>query len=516
MWVSHIRMNGVHVMNKELILSMENISKSFPGVKALDGVQLNVKKGTVHALMGENGAGKSTLMKILIGIFRKDEGKIVFNGEEVDVVNTNYALKKGISMIFQELNPIPHMTVAENIFVGREPLKSNKVLIDKKKMIADTKALLEKLEISNIDPHEKMCNLSVAKTQMIEITKAISYNSKLIIMDEPTSAITEKECNHLFKIVNNLKKEGVSFIFITHKMDEVFKIADEITVMRDGCNVGTELAENMTQHKLIQMMVGREITHIFPKKDAILGEVVLSLRNLTKKGLFENISFDVRRGEIVGLAGLMGAGRTELMESLFGYRKLDSGEIFINGKKVAIKSPKDAIRYKIALLTEDRKLTGLYLPLSVKDNMVMVNIANYRKGLLLDNKKIKHKCDSEIERFRIKTPSANKIIRELSGGNQQKVLVSRWLLSDPDIIILDEPTRGIDVGAKSEIHKIMTGLAQEGKSIIMISSELPEVMGMSDRVVVMHEGHISGILDRSEVSQARVMEFATGISKAQQ
>lgn len=501
-------------MNNEFILSMENISKTFPGVKALDSVHLNVRKGTVHALMGENGAGKSTLMKILIGIYHKDEGKIIFNGEEVDVVNTNYALHKGISMIFQELNPIPYMTVAENVFVGREPLKTNKVFIDKKKMNADTKALLDKLEISNIEPNEKMCDLSVAKTQMIEITKAISYNSKLIIMDEPTSAITEKECDLLFKIVNNLKKEGVSFIFITHKMDEVFKIADEITVMRDGKYVGTEAASNMTKDKLIQMMVGREITHIFPKSEVKIGEVVLSLRNLTKKGLFENISFDVRRGEIVGLAGLMGAGRTELMETLFGYRSLDSGEIFINGKKVEIKSPKDAIKHKIALLTEDRKLTGLYLPLSVKDNMVMVNIGNYRRGIFLDNKKIKNICDTEIDKFKIKTPSPNKIIKELSGGNQQKVLVSRWLLSDPDIIILDEPTRGIDVGAKSEIHRIMTGLAQEGKCIIMISSELPEVMGMSDRVVVMHEGHVSGILDRSEVNQARVMEFATGLAKS--
>lgn len=497
-------------MVNDYILDMENISKTFPGVKALDQVHLKVRKGTVHALMGENGAGKSTLMKILIGLNKKDEGTIIFDGEELEINNTRFALKKGISMIFQELNPIPYMTVAENIYVGREPLKPNRLLIDKKKMVEDTKQLLKKLEIDNISPNDRLCDLSVAKTQMVEISKAISYNSKLIIMDEPTSAITEKECEHLFRIVNNLKKEGISFVFISHKMDEIFKISDEITVMRDGKYIGTEFASNMTNHKLIQMMVGREITHIFPKEEVEMGEVVLSVNNLSKKGFFHDVSFEIRRGEILGFSGLMGAGRTELMESIFGYRSIDSGEVFINGEKVNIKSPRDAINYKIALLTEDRKLTGLYLPLSVKDNMMMVNLKSFKKGLLLNNKRISDTCNEEIEKFKIKTPSKDKVIRELSGGNQQKVLVSRWLLTDPDIIILDEPTRGIDVGAKSEIHKIMTGLAKEGKCIIMISSELPEIIGMSDRVVVMHEGKVSGILDRSEVSQERLMEFAIG------
>lgn len=499
-------------MSNEYILEMKSVSKAFPGVQALDNVQLKVRKGTVHALMGENGAGKSTLMKILIGIYKKDTGSITFDGEEIDVVNTNYALHKGISMIFQELNPIPYMTVAENIYVGREPIGKSKIFIDKRKMMNDTREFLNKLEISNIDPNDKLCDLSVAKTQMVEIAKAISYNSKLIIMDEPTSAITEKECNHLFDIVNSLKREGVTFIFITHKMDEVFKIADEITVMRDGEYVTTEPAGDMTHDKLIQLMVGRAITHIFPKEEAAIGDVVLSLRNFTKKGQFKNISLDIRKGEIFGFAGLMGAGRTELMETLFGYRKLDSGELYIKGKKVNINSPADAISHKIALLTEDRKLTGLYLPLSVKDNMTMVCLDMFKKGLFLNDGEINKVCDSEVDKFRIKTPSINKVIKELSGGNQQKVLISRWLLNDPEIIILDEPTRGIDVGAKSEIHKIMSKLAQEGKTIIMISSELPEVMGMSDRVAVMHEGRLTGILDRFEINQERIIEYATGLA----
>lgn len=498
-------------MKYEYILEMENISKAFPGVQALDNVQLKVRKGTVHALMGENGAGKSTLMKILIGIYKKDTGRILFDGEEIDVTNTNYALHKGISMIFQELNPIPYMTVAENIYVGREPLQKNRIFIDKKKMVSDTQQLFEKLGIANIHPNEMLCDLSVAKTQMIEISKAISYNSKLIIMDEPTSAITEKECNHLFDIVNSLKREGVSFIFITHKMDEIFKVADDITVMRDGEFIATELAENMNHDKLIQLMVGREITHIFPKEHAEIGDELLSLKNFTKKGVFEDVSISVKRGEIFGFAGLMGSGRTELMEALFGYRKADSGEVFINGKPVTIRSPIDAIRNKMALLTEDRKLTGLYLPLSVRDNMMIVCLTKYKKGLFLCDKSMNETCDSEIVKMMIKTPHADKIVNELSGGNQQKVLISRWLLTEPDIIILDEPTRGIDVGAKSEIHKIMTKLAQQGKCIIMISSELPEVIGMSDRVAVMHEGRLAGILDRSELNPERIIEYATGL-----
>lgn len=494
------------------LLEMDKINKSFPGVKALDHVSLRIRKETVHALMGENGAGKSTLMKILIGFYTLDSGRIIFDGEELKITNTHYVLNKGISMIFQELNPIPHMTVAENIYVGREPLKNGTRLLDKKLMINNTKKLFEQLGIDSIDPKSLLHDLSVAKTQLVEIAKAISYNSKLIIMDEPTSALTEKECELLFAIVKSLKNEGVSFVFITHKMDEVFKIADEITVMRDGRTVGTELACNLNKDQLIQMMVGREITQLFPKEDAHIGETVLSLRNFTKKGLFKNINLDVSRGEILGLAGLMGAGRTELAETLFGFRKQDSGEVFINGQKVIIKSPRDAIKHKMALLTEDRKSTGLFLPLSVRDNISIVSLRKFLSFFLLKNKVINKTCQDYVKRMSIKTPSINQLIKNLSGGNQQKVLISRWLLTEPDILILDEPTRGIDVGAKSEIHRIMTKLAQAGKCIIMISSELPEIIGMSDRVVVMHEGTIAGILKRSELEQEKIMAYAAGIT----
>jgi inositol transport system ATP-binding protein len=500
-------------MSNEYILEMKNISKSFPGVKALDDVGLSVRRGTVHALMGENGAGKSTLMKIAIGIYQADSGTMILDGEEIKNHDIKTSLKKGISMIHQELNPIPQMTVAENIYLGREPLTRSKIL-DKKKMVKDTQDLLESLGITNINPRTKMVELSVAKKQMVEIAKAISYRSKLIIMDEPTSAITETECQQLFKIVNELKTEGVSFIFITHKMDEVFKITDEVTVFRDGKYVATVSAEGLTRDKLIEMMVGREVSQMFPKEEAVIGDVILSVRNLTKKGLFKDISFNLKRGEILGIAGLMGAGRTEVVETLFGYRKADAGEIYLDGKKIQINSPKDALKHKMALLTEERKLTGLYLPLSVRDNMIVTSVERYIKGLALDKRKIEEACNEQKEKLAIKTPSLNQTVNNLSGGNQQKVLVARWLLTEPDILIVDEPTRGIDVGAKAEIHRLLSALAKEGKAIIMISSELPEIIGMSDRVLVMHEGRLTGELSRIEATQTRIMEYATG-TKAQ-
>ncbi|MDK2811695.1 MAG: inositol transport system ATP-binding protein [Petroclostridium sp.] len=499
-------------MTKEYILEMSNISKSFPGVKALDNVQLKIRKGTVHALMGENGAGKSTLMKILAGIYQPDDGTIIFKGNQIEVKNPHDALKYGISMIHQELSPIPHMTVAENIFLGREPLIGKTGLVDKKKMVEDAKELLEKLEMHDINPTALMHQLSIAKTQQVEIAKAISYDSDLIIMDEPTSAITEVEVEHLFKIVRNLRDKGVAIIFITHKMDEVFKIVDEITVFRDGQYIGTELAENLNKEKLIEMMVGREITQMFPKEPAEIGEVILSVKNLTKSGLFENVSFDLRKGEILGFAGLMGAGRTEVMESIFGIRKADQGEVYIKGEKVEINTPRDAIKRKMAFLTEDRKLTGVFLPLAVRDNIVVSCIDKFINGLFLNKKKIEEVCQQEKDKLAIKTPNMNQKIKNLSGGNQQKVLISRWLLTDPDILILDEPTRGIDVGAKSEIHRLMSKLAQQGKAVIMISSELPEILGMSDRILVMHEGKITGELDRFEATQEKVLEYATGVA----
>ena len=495
-------------MDPEYILVMENISKAFPSVQALDNVQLAVKKGTVHALMGENGAGKSTLMRVLIGLHPPDSGKIIFKGQEVAIPDTKTALDMGISMIHQELSPVPDMTVAENIYLGREPL-GKFGLINKRKMISDTRKLLKQLDIT-LDATKKMRELSIANTQMVEIAKAISYDSSLIIMDEPTSAITEREVASLFKMIHSLKEKGVSIIFITHKLDEVFKIADEITVFRDGKYVGTVPAAETSKNMLISMMVGRELTNIFPKEDAEIGDVILEVRNLNRKGKVNDVSFVLRRGEILGLAGLMGAGRTEIIEGIFGIEKIDSGEVIINGCKAKIRNPQDAKRYGMALLTEDRRRTGILSVLPVRDNMVVANLARFRKWGFLQTHLIEETCNQEKAKLDIKTPSMDQLIKLLSGGNQQKVLVSRWLLTSPSILILDEPTRGIDVGAKAEIHRLMSKLAQEGKAIIMISSELPEILGMSDRVLVMHEGDLTGEFSRAEASQENIMLAATG------
>lgn len=494
--------------DQDNVLVMENVSKSFPGVKALNNVHLTVRRGSVHALMGENGAGKSTLMKVLIGMYIPDEGEITFQGKQVRIVNTIQALRMGISMIHQELSPEPYMTVAENIYLGREPL-GRFGMIDKKKMIADTRTLLERLEI-NIDPNTVMRNLSVANTQMVEIAKAISYDSSLIIMDEPTSAITEREVAHLFQMIRTLKAKNVAIIYITHKMDEVFQIADDITVFRDGRHIATVPAAQTDRNSLIAVMVGRELTNLFPKEEAPIGEVVLSVRNLTRNGVVHDVSFDLRRGEILGLSGLMGAGRTEVIEGIFGIKPIDSGEIVVNGKPVPIKSPQDAIKHGLALLTEDRKLTGIMGVLPVRDNMMIASLGNYAKAGFLNKGSINETCSREKNRLELKTPSMDQLTKLLSGGNQQKVLVSRWLLTAPDILILDEPTRGIDVGAKSEIHRLMCKLAQEGKAIIMISSELPEILGMSDRVLVMHEGRLGGAFDRKDATQENIMRAATG------
>ena len=495
-------------MDDQPILVMEHISKSFPGVKALDDVHLSVRPGSVHALMGENGAGKSTLMKVLIGMYAADSGTITFKGKPVEIRDTETALKLGISMIHQELSPVPYMSVSENIFLGREPTRMG--FVDKKAMVTQTRALFKRLEI-DIDPTVKMRDLSIANTQIIEIAKAISYDSSLIIMDEPTSAITDREVAHLFRMIRSLKEKGVAIIYITHKMDEVFKISDEITVFRDGKHIATVPAATTTRNNLISMMVGRELTSIFPKQDAPIGEVVLSVRNLTRKGIVRDVSFDLRRGEILGLAGLMGAGRTEVIEGIFGIRKIDSGEISVKGKRVEIRSPSDAIAHGMALLTEDRKITGIMGVLPVRDNMMVASLDAFSSSTgFLRKRQIQETCVQERSRLDIKTPSMDQLVKLLSGGNQQKVLVSRWLLTTPDILILDEPTRGIDVGAKAEIHRLMSRLANEGKAILMISSELPEVLGMSDRVLVMHEGRLAGIFDRKDATQESIMQAATG------
>lgn len=496
-------------MEQEFILEMEGITKTFPGVLALNDVQLKVRKGSVHALLGENGAGKSTLMKVLLGIYHADTGTIKFKGNELKVLKPKEALDVGISMIHQELSPVPQMTIAENIFLGRESTIGRSFWVNDKEMEMKTKELFKELDL-DLNPSLKMYELTTAFTQMVEIAKAISYNSELIIMDEPTAAITEKEVGHLFKIIKKLQSKGVSIIYISHKMDEIFKIADEATIFRDGQYVSSYLIKDVTQDKLIEMMVGREINQMFPKEHAEIGDIMLEIKNATRNGKFKDASFNLRKGEILGFAGLMGAGRSEIMECLFGMEKFDSGEIYIDGQKVDIKKPKDAIKNKIAFLTEDRKLTGLFLPTSVADNIFIANIDNYIKILLINWKKVKKDCEEQRKNMNIKTPHLQQTVNNLSGGNQQKVLIARWLLTYPDILILDEPTRGIDVGAKAEIHSLMCKLVQQGKSVIMISSELPEILGMSDRIVVMHEGKITGELSREEATQEKIMHLATG------
>jgi inositol transport system ATP-binding protein len=496
-------------MDENYILQLENITKEFPGVKALDNVQLKVRKGTVHALMGENGAGKSTLMKIIIGMYTPNAGKIYFDGEELVLTNINDALDKGISMIHQELSPIPEMTVAENIYLGREPTYGKSGIVNNKKLTQITRELLNSLEI-NLDPNTKMIDLSIANTQMVEIAKAISFDSKLVIMDEPTSAITEKEVAQLFKMIRSLKEKGVGIIYITHKMSELYEIADDISVFRDGQYVGSDTAKNLKNEDLIKMMVGRELNQVFNKPEPKIGEVALSVKNLTKKEYFEDVNFQVRKGEIVGFAGLMGAGRTEVLETIFGVKAAEQGEVYIHGEKVTIKTPQDAIKNNLGFLTEDRKLTGLFLPLSVRENMITVHIDNYLSMGLLDSKKIKADCQKQKESLYIKTPNIEQIVENLSGGNQQKVLLARWLLKNPDILFLDEPTRGIDVGAKSEFYNIIFELASQGKAIVVVSSEMAEILGLCDRVLVMHEGRISGELSREEADQEKIMQYATG------
>ncbi|MEZ5087014.1 MAG: sugar ABC transporter ATP-binding protein [Tessaracoccus sp.] len=494
-------------MSNDVILEMEGIRKTFPGVVALDNVQLAVRKGTVHSLMGENGAGKSTLMKVLIGMYVPDDGTVRLNGKEVSFTSTRDGLAAGISMIHQELSPVPEMTVAENIWLGREP-RGGLGLVDHKLMVRKTQELLDHWGL-DINPRAQMKNLTVARQQMVEIAKAISYDAQIIIMDEPTSAIPEREVAHLHTMITRLTDSGVAIVYITHKMDEVFKISDDITIFRDGKYVATKLASELTRDTLIQLMVGRELTDLFPKLEAEIGEVLLSVRNLNRGSLVKDVSFDVRKGEIVGFAGLMGAGRTEVLETIFGITPADSGEIVINGQKLDIRQPKDAIAANIGLLTEDRKLNGILGVLSVGDNMIVAALPRYSPNGFLELGRIRKDCDEQKTAMRVKTPSLNQLIKNLSGGNQQKALIARWLLTVPDILMIDEPTRGIDVGAKSEIHRLMSSLAQQGKAIIMVSSELPEVLGMSDHILVMHEGRISGELSREEANQERVMHYAT-------
>lgn len=489
------------------ILEAEGISKQFPGVKALNKVGIKIKPGSVHALMGENGAGKSTLMKCLIGIYHPDEGTIKIKGEVVSFSDTLDALHAGIAMIHQELNLVPHMTVAENIWLGREPVHYG--LVNHDLLNSKTRELLQYLNIK-LKPEMVVGELNIASQQMVEIAKAVSYDADVLIMDEPTSALTEGEVFHLFAIINELKAQGKGIIYISHKMDEIFEITDEVSIFRDGIFVATDKTINLTKQSLITMMVGRELTHMFPKFNNNIGEEVLRVNGLRRDGLFRDISFALKRGEILGVAGLVGAGRSEVMESLFGMHPADSGDIFIEGLPVNIDSPSKAIEQGLAFLTEDRKKSGLFLVLSVVENMSIVNLSEYinKKGFV-SHGQMAQDCMEQIKKLNIKTPTMDQIINNLSGGNQQKVLIARWLLAQPKILILDEPTRGIDVGAKSEIYRLISELANRGVAIILVSSELPEILGMSDRVMVMHAGHITGILDKQDASQEKIMALAS-------
>ncbi|MEB0040861.1 MULTISPECIES: sugar ABC transporter ATP-binding protein [unclassified Pseudomonas] len=492
------------------LLEIVNVSKGFPGVVALSNVQLRVRPGSVLALMGENGAGKSTLMKIIAGIYQPDEGEIRLRGKPISFETPLAALQAGIAMIHQELNLMPHMSIAENIWIGREQLNGLH-MVDHKEMYRCTADLLQRLRIK-LEPQDLVGTLSIAERQMVEIAKAVSYDSDVLIMDEPTSAITETEVAHLFSIIADLKAQGKGIIYITHKMNEVFSIADEVAVFRDGAYIGLQRADSMDGDSLVSMMVGRELSQLFPEREKPSGNLLLSVRDLRLNGVFEGVSFDLHAGEILGIAGLMGSGRTNIAETLFGITPSDGGEIQLDGVSVRITDPNLAIKKGFALLTEDRKLTGLFPCLSVLENMEMAVIPHYAGGGFIKQKALRTLCEDMCQKLRVKTPSLEQCIDNLSGGNQQKALLARWLMTNPRILILDEPTRGIDVGAKVEIYRLITFLASEGMAVIMISSELPEVLGMSDRVMVMHEGEMMGMLDRGEATQERVMHLASGNS----
>ena len=498
----------------EYRLEMRGVSKSFPGVKALDKINLKVRPGTVHALMGENGAGKSTLMKCLFGIYHMDEGEVYLDGEKVEIHNPDEALHKGLAMVHQELQPIPERTVAENMYAGRYPTKKFGPIqvIDHKTMFEETAKWLEDVKMP-YNPKAKLGTMSIAQMQSVEIAKAVSLQARVVILDEPTSSLTDNEVEALFRIVRDLKSRGVSLIYISHKMAEIREICDEITIMRDGTYVGSWSMDDITDDEIVKQMVGRELTNIYPpKNDAKAGEVLLDVRGYSSihERSFQDCSFQLRRGEILGFGGLVGAQRTELMEAIFGMRHISSGEVYIKGKKVTIHRPQDAIRSGIGMITEDRRGTGILGCLSIADNVSISSLDQYvEMGVKLNKGQIEQLVKDTVAKLSIKTPSSKTLIQSLSGGNQQKVLISRWLANNPDILIMDEPTRGIDVGAKYEIYQIMIDLAKQGKGIIMISSEMPELIGMSNRILVMCNGHITGEVQGDEATQERIMSFAT-------
>ena len=494
--------------NLKYVLEMENISKEFPGVKALDNVQLKLKPGTVHALMGENGAGKSTLMKCLFGIYEKNSGKILLDGVEVNFKSTKEALENGVSMVHQELNQVLQRNVLDNIWLGRYPMKG--FFVDEKKMYNDTINIFKDLDIK-VDPRKKVADLPIAERQMIEIAKAVSYKSKVIVMDEPTSSLTEKEVDHLFKIIKKLKESGVGIIYISHKMEEIKMISDEITILRDGKWISTNDVSKISTEQIISMMVGRDLTERFPKKDNTAKEMMLEVKNLTalNQPSIQDVSFELYKGEILGIAGLVGSKRTEIVETIFGMRPKEHGEIILNGKIVKNRNPEEAIKNGFALVTEERRSTGIFSMLDIAFNSVISNLDRYKnKFKLLKNKDIEKDTKWIVDSMRVKTPSYSTKIGSLSGGNQQKVIIGRWLLTEPEVLMLDEPTRGIDVLAKYEIYQLMIDLAKKDKGIIMISSEMPELLGVTDRILVMSNGRVAGVVKTSETNQEEIMELS--------
>ena len=495
-------------MEQSVLLKMEGITKTFPGVKALNGVNFELKRGTVHALMGENGAGKSTLMKCLFGMYAKDSGHIYLDGQEINFKNSREALDNGVAMVHQELNQALKRSVMDNIWLGRYP-KVAGIAVNEKKMYKDTMAVFEELGIK-VDPRRIMSTMPVSQRQMVEIAKAVSYNSKVIVFDEPTSSLTEEEVEHLFEIINMLRNRGVGIIYISHKMAEIKRISDYITVMRDGQWVATERADDLEMNDIIRLMVGRELTNQFPPKTNTPGEVYLKVEGIT--GMYnqlKDVSLEAKRGEILGLAGLDSSGRTETLESIFGIRTRKEGKIFLDGKPCLNRNANESIKNGFALLTEERRATGIFGVLSIRDNTVISSLKRHlRFGLWLSEKSQREDTQYYIDAMRTKTPTQETKIRSLSGGNQQKVIIGRWLLTDPEVLLLDEPTRGIDVGAKYEIYQLIIDLANKGKTVLMVSSEMPELLGVCDRIVVMSGGRVAGEVDARNTTQEAIMTLA--------
>ncbi|HJV16521.1 MAG TPA: sugar ABC transporter ATP-binding protein [Bacillales bacterium] len=496
-------------MNRIPVIEMKGISKSFSGNKVLDRVDFQLLSGEVHALMGENGAGKSTLIKILTGIYERNEGTVTVKGSEVHFPNPKEAEQAGIAVIHQELNIIPTLTVYENMFLGKELTVGRFGFTKDKEMKLKTKEYLNRLGI-DLDPNVEAGKLSVGQQQMIEIARAVAANTEVLIMDEPTAALTDREIEALFKVISSLKEQGVAIVYVSHRMEEIFQICDRISVLRDGQFIGVKEVPTTNFDEIVKLMVGRQLGERFPERDTNIGVERFKVENLTSKGSFENIHFSVNQGEVIGVAGLMGAGRTEIMQAIFGYRHLDSGKIFIDGKEVTIKTPHDAIKTGIAFVTEDRKSQGLILDLSVRENFSITNLDKISAKSLISSQKEVSMVDEMIEKLRVKTSGRELIVKSLSGGNQQKIVIGKWLGMNPKILILDEPTRGVDVGAKKEIYQLINDLTKQGVAIIMVSSELPEILGMSDRILVIHEGKLAGVLDKSDASQEKIMQFATG------